>query len=252
MSVVAIVQARSSSSRLPKKVMRDINGSSLISILLRRLNQAKRIDKLVLATTTSNADNLLVTHVKSLGFDVFRGSENDVLDRYYQAARKYDADYIVRLTGDDPLSDPELVDRMINKMLIEGCDALSNSFQPTYPEGLDATILSFKALKKAWSEARLQSQREHVTPYIFAENSDFNVYHFRQKRDDSKLRWTVDYEEDFRLIEQIYNALYLKNPSFTTDDVYSLLDKDPLLKSLNSKFFRNAGLIESQKNDEEV
>lgn len=250
--IVGILQARMGSTRLPGKVLMEILGRPLLQLQIERLKRSKLMDQLVVATTESPLDNAVENLCSLIEVPCFRGSENDVLDRYYQAARKYDADYIVRLTGDDPLSDPELVDRMINKMLIEGCDALSNSFQPTYPEGLDATILSFKALKKAWSEARLQSQREHVTPYIFAENSDFNVYHFRQKRDDSKLRWTVDYEEDFRLIEQIYNALYLKNPSFTTDDVYSLLDKDPLLKSLNSKFFRNAGLIESQKNDEEV
>lgn len=252
MVIVGILQARMGSTRLPGKVLMEILGRPLLQLQIERLKRSKLMDQLVVATTESPLDNAVENLCSLIEVPCFRGSENDVLDRYYQAARKYDADYIVRLTGDDPLSDPELVDRMINKMLIEGCDALSNSFQPTYPEGLDATILSFKALKKAWSEARLQSQREHVTPYIFAENSDFNVYHFRQKRDDSKLRWTVDYEEDFRLIEQIYNALYLKNPSFTTDDVYSLLDKDPLLKSLNSKFFRNAGLIESQKNDEEV
>ncbi len=250
--IVGILQARMGSTRLPGKVLMEILGRPLLQLQIERLKRSKLMDQLVVATTESPLDNAVENLCSLIEVPCFRGSENDVLDRYYQAARKYDAEYIVRLTGDDPLSDPELVDRMINKMLIEGCDALSNSFQPTYPEGLDATILSFKALKKAWSGARLQSQREHVTPYIFAENSDFNVYHFRQKRDDSKLRWTVDYEEDFRLIEQIYNALYLKNPSFTTDDVYALLDKDPLLKSLNSKFFRNAGLIESQKYDEEV
>jgi spore coat polysaccharide biosynthesis protein SpsF (cytidylyltransferase family) len=230
----------------------EILGKPMLLLQVERLQRASMMDQLVVATTKNPLDDSIEDLCSSNGVLCFRGSENDVLDRYYQAAKQYNAEYIVRLTGDDPLTDPELVDRMIKKMQVKGCDALTNSLRPSYPEGLDVTILSFKALKEAWRSAKLQSQREHVVPYIFDTNNDFSVYHFQQRKDHSELRWTVDYEEDFRFVEHVYNALYSKNTRFSTDDIYELLEKRPSLKSLNSQFIRNAGLIESLKNDVEV
>ena len=141
---------------------------------------------------------------------------------------------------------------MIKRIKLEGYDAITNTLRPSYPEGLDVTVLTFISLKKAWKKARLLSQREHVTPYIFEPDNKFSVHHFQQEKDYSELRWTVDYEEDLEFVEQVYSALYLNNQNFSTEDIYELMENNPSLKSMNSKFIRNAGLIESLKNDIEV
>jgi len=224
----------------------------MLELQLERLKRASMIDQLVVATTINPLDDSIENLCSSIDVPCFRGSENDVLDRYYQAAKEYNAKYIVRLTGDDPLTDPELIDRMIKKIKLKEYDAITNSLRPSYPEGLDVTVLKFIVLKEAWENAKMQSQREHVTPYIFDSKSNFSVYHFQQKKDYSELRWTVDYEEDIQFVEHVYNKLYLKNKKFSTEDIYALLENTPSLKSLNSKFIRDAGLIESLKNDVEI
>ena len=160
MRVVGILQARMGSSRLPGKVLINILGKPMLQLQLERLKRSSQIDKLVVATTVNNLDKPIVELCTSLKISCFRGSEEDLLDRYYQTARKHKADYIVRLTGDDPLTDPFLIDEMVKKIKKGRFDAITNSIQPTYPEGLDVTVLSFEALTRAWTEAKLQSQRE--------------------------------------------------------------------------------------------
>ena len=233
MSVVAIIQARSGSSRLPNKVMRDINGSSLISILLRRLNQSKRIDKLVLATTTSNADNLLVAHVKSLGFDVYRGSENDVLARYYEAAKKFKAKYVVRITGDCPLVDASLVDSLIEKFFEKKLDYISNSNPPSFPDGLDAEMFTLETLERTQKLAKKKFDREHVTPFI-RDSGLFKTFCIRNDEDRSMHRWTVDENADLEVIKGIFKyfspeiffdwhkvlKFQLQNPQLFDENIY--------------------------------
>jgi spore coat polysaccharide biosynthesis protein SpsF (cytidylyltransferase family) len=250
--IVGILQARMGSSRLPGKVLMEILGKPMLILQIERLQRTCMIDRLVVATTKNLLDDPIEDLCCSINIPCFRGSENDLLDRYYQAAKKYKAEYVVRLTGDDPLTDPVLIDRMIKKMRFEKCAAVTNSVIPTYPEGLDVTVLSFEALEGAWEEAKLQSQREHVTPYIFDTSNGFNIYHFQQESDQSKLRWTVDYEEDFLFVEKIYEGLYMQNMNFSTDDIYQFIRNNPSLISLNSQFVRNAGLIESRKHDRQV
>ena len=250
--IVGILQARMGSSRLPGKVLMGILGKPMLMLQIERLKRARMIDLLVVATTTNGLDDVIEDLCVLNGIYCFRGSENDLLDRYYQAAKKYGADYIVRLTGDDPLTDPALIDKMINKIKVKQCAVVTNSLMPTYPEGLDVTVLSFNALNEAWQSANLQSQREHVTPYVFDPSNGFDIYHFQQKDDRSDLRWTVDYKEDFLFVKTIYECLYIQDESFSTGDVYHLLQEIPSLQILNSQYVRNAGLINSLKNDIKV
>lgn len=250
--IIGILQARMGSSRLPGKVLMPVLGKPMLALQIERISRATLIDDLVVATTVSPLDDKIEELCSSLRVNCYRGSEDDLLDRYYQAAKKYKANYIVRLTGDDPLTDPGLINKMISKMKTGYFDAVTNTIYPTYPEGLDLTVLSFKALKKSWNEADLQSQREHVTPYIFDNFDDFNVFHYKQDIDKSELRWTVDYEKDLIFVKEIYKSLYLSNKYFSTNDIYRLLEDRPSLTSINSDFVRNAGLLESIKNDKKV
>tara|TARA_B100000700_G_scaffold49723_1_gene52665 strand:- start:230 stop:985 length:756 start_codon:yes stop_codon:yes gene_type:complete len=250
--IVAILQARMGSSRLPGKVMMSILGRPMLELQIERIKRATLIDKLVVATTTNPQDDEIEQLCTSLNVDCFRGSEEDLLDRYYESAKQFQADYIVRLTGDDPLTDPNLIDDMISKMKSGSFDAVTNTIYPTYPEGLDLSVLTFKSLSLAWSKADLQSQREHVTPYIFDNAEEFRIFHYKQTADKSSLRWTVDYKEDFIFIEEIYKYLYTSNKAFLTEDVYKLLENKPSLVKINSNFIRNSGLLNSIKNDRKV
>tara|TARA_B100001093_G_C26832817_1_gene1016910 strand:+ start:1518 stop:2273 length:756 start_codon:yes stop_codon:yes gene_type:complete len=250
--MVAILQARMGSSRLPGKVMMSILGRPMLELQIERIRRAVLIDKLVVATTVDPQDDVIEQLCTSLNIDCFRGSEEDLLDRYYESAKQFQADYIVRLTGDDPLTDPNLIDDMVAKMKSGRFDAVTNTIYPTYPEGLDLSVLTFKSLSRAWGEADLQSQREHVTPYIYDNAEEFRIFHYKQNTDKSSLRWTVDYEEDFIFIEEIYKDLYPSNKTFLTDDVYKLLESKPSLVTINSNFIRNSGLLDSIKNDKKV
>lgn len=250
--IVGILQARMGSCRLPGKVMMPILGKPMLMLQIERIKRATLIDNLIVATTDKELDNQIEDLCKLLKVSCFRGSENDLLDRYYKAAKKFNADFIVRLTGDDPLTDPELINNMIIKMKNGKFDVVTNSIYPSFPEGLDLSILSFQALEKSWCKANLQSQREHVTPYIFDNSNEFSIFHFKQDADRSNLRWTVDYEKDLTLIKKIYELLYPINKKFSTEDIYNLLEKDPSLKSINSDFIRNEGLIKSIENDQKV
>ena len=166
MKVVAIVQARMGSIRFPNKVMKPICGTPMIGLLLYRLSRAKRINLIVLATSTDPRNIPLTNYVRELGYDVYQGSEDDVLDRYYQAAELAQADVVVRITGDCPLIDPEVVDKVIEKFQENNVDYASNALFRSYPDGLDTEVFTFKALEAAWNQAREPREREHVTPFL--------------------------------------------------------------------------------------
>src|SRR6185369_2701310 len=166
MNTLAIVQARMGSTRFPNKVMRNINGVPMIELLLRRLAKARRINQIVLATSDDPRNQPLVDHVRKLGFTVYQGSENDVLDRYYQAARLVLPDTVVRITGDCPLIDPELVDKIIESYETPSVDYMCHILPPSYPDGLDIEVFSLSALERAANEAAKPAEREHVTPFI--------------------------------------------------------------------------------------
>ena len=192
MKVVAIVQARMGSTRLPGKVLLPVRNVPIIELLLHRLSLSTTVNQIILATSHDDNNAPLVDHVSKLGFDVVYGDEDDVLDRYYQAARLYQADIVIRITGDCPLVDPRLVDAIVNQFIQEDeLDYLSNTIVPTFPDGLDVEVFTFDALHRAWNDSKSEFEREHVTPYL-RESSQFNIKNFSNNIDYSHMRWTLD------------------------------------------------------------
>ncbi len=239
MKVLAIVQARMGSTRFPNKVMRPIIGKPMIELLLYRLSLAQNIDQIVLATSDHPCNQPLVTHVQQLGYPVYQGSEEDVLDRYYQAAKGYQPDAIVRITGDCPLVDPELVDDVVREFRQGNLDYVSNASPPTYPDGLDVEVFSFDALATAWQAATKASDREHVTPYI-RESGQFKTSNLAADQDWSKERWTVDEPEDFEVVRHVFKH-FQPRLDFSWREVLKLRQQQPHLFSANQHIIRNQG-----------
>lgn len=249
--ILGILQARVSSTRLPGKVLKPVQGKPLLELQIERLLRAKRLDRLVIATSTDASDDALAELCARLGVECYRGSLQDVLDRFYQAARKHPAQHIVRLTGDCPLADPALIDALIEFHLAGGYEYSSNTVEPTFPDGLDAEIFRASALDESWREAVLPSHREHVTQFVLSQPQRYRVGNYRGEPDCSALRWTVDEPEDFELIREIYDTLYPANPAFSTADVLALLKARPALATANTAFQRNEGLQKSKREDEQ-
>jgi glutamate-1-semialdehyde 2,1-aminomutase len=239
MNVVAIVQARMGSTRLPNKVMRSIGGVPMIELLLTRLSKASEINRIVVATSIAPGNEPLVAHVKRLGYACEQGSENDVLDRYYQAALLHKADVVVRITGDCPLIDPAIVDEAVRRFKLEGVDYLSNTSPPTYPDGLDTEVFSFSALERAAQEATRLFDREHVTPYL-RESGQFSRTSIQHDQDFSALRWTVDEVADFEVISMVFSNLS-PDIHFSWLQVLELQQKKPELFFKNQDLVRNEG-----------
>lgn len=252
MKVLGILQARFTSSRLPGKVLKPILGRPMLALQLERLKRARRLGGLVVATSVEASDDPLAALCAAEGVEVSRGSLDDVLDRFYRAAEPRAPELVVRLTGDCPLADPALVDRVVDELLASGADYASNSVQPTFPDGLDVEAFRFEALARAWREAKLPSEREHVTPFIHKRPEAFRVVHVKGEPDLSALRWTVDEPADFELVTRVYEALYPSKPAFTTADVLALLDAHPDWKTLNTGHARNEGFEKSLKKDREL
>lgn len=213
MKVVCIIQARMGSTRLPGKVMLGLCGKTVLGHVIERVKMVKNIDEIVIATTTKEDDSIIVEEALKYDVKVFRGSEEDVLSRYYYAAKENDADVVVRITSDCPLIDPEIIDEMLSRFKYlykeNKVDYLSNTLERTFPRGLDAEIFSFKILEDAFINAEKYHQREHVTPYIYENANKFKLVGGYQKDIDySYHRWTLDTEEDFELIRRIYLHLY--------------------------------------------
>ena len=247
--IAAILQARVSSSRLPGKVLKPILGKPMLLLQVERVNRARRIERLVVATSTDRSDDAVETLCRSNGIACSRGSLADVLDRYYQAAKPLGAEHIVRLTGDCPLADPAVIDAVIAFHIEGGYDYTSNTLEPTWPDGLDVEVVRFSCLEAAWKEATLPSQREHVLPFIHQQPARFRLGSYRSAQDLSQYRWTVDEPEDFELVKAIYEELYPTNPAFTTQDALDLLKRRPGLADLNKRFIRNEGYLTSLSRD---
>jgi len=240
MYIIAIVQARVGSVRFPNKVMQPVSVNiPMIEVLFSRLNQSKEIDKIVLATSTDLRNQSLIEHISNLGFEVFQGSENNVLDRYYQAALKYNPDVIVRITGDCPLVDPDIVDIVINTYKSSETDYICNTNPPTYPDGLDVEVFSFSALKIAWKNAKTRYEREHVTPFI-RESGRFKIDNISNDVDFSNERWTVDEPEDYKVVKGIFEY-FSPNIYFSWNEVLQLKELKPKIFYDNQKLIRNEG-----------
>ncbi|WP_409068650.1 cytidylyltransferase domain-containing protein [Clostridium sp. FAM 1755] len=235
MNVVCIVQARVGSTRLPEKVLKKICGKTVLEHDIDRLKQVKNLNKIVIATTTLDEDSKIEKLVAKLGIDCFRGSSEDVLSRYYFAAKKYKADVIVRVTSDCPLIDYNTSDRIIQYYLdnLDKYDYASNTIERTYPRGLDTEVFSFEALEKSYNKAKKQYEREHVTPYIYENIDKFRIIQYKNENNYSNYRWTLDTEEDYKLINTIYNSLYKENQLFSFNDILKFIDKNPHLIKIN-------------------
>jgi glutamate-1-semialdehyde 2,1-aminomutase len=239
MKVVAIVQARMGSTRLPDKVLKTICGKPMIELLLTRLSQSKEIDQIVVATSIDPRNLPLVACVEKLGYACEKGSENDVLERYVQAALKHKADTVVRITGDCPLIDPDLVDETIRKFNQGDFDYVSNSYPPTYPDGLDVEVCSFVALKRALEETTKPFDREHVTPYLRTPGL-FKQDTVAGTEDHSLLRWTVDEPADFKVVSAVFEYFY-PDVDFSWQKVLELQRKQPDIFAANHQIIRNEG-----------
>jgi spore coat polysaccharide biosynthesis protein SpsF len=242
---VAIIQARMGSTRLPGKVLRPLCGKTILAHVIDRVRASEAIDAIVVATTDRPADDTLAALVPTLGVTLFRGSEDDVLSRYYGAARAAQADTVIRITADCPLFDGGVLRVMLNEFTSrrahgQALDYLSNTLARTYPRGLDAEIFDFATLERTQREAAQAFEREHVTPYIYGHPERFALANHVGVPDLSQLRWTLDTDEDWRLIEAIYTALYRPDRLFGTNDILALLDRQPSLVALNAHIIQKA------------
>ena len=241
MSVVIVIQARVGSTRFPRKILQDILGKPVLLRQLERVSQAKSFDKLVVATTLSPDDDIIEEICKNDGYEVFRGSENDLLDRHYQVGKKYNADNIVKIPSDCPLIDPKIIDKVIYYFIdnIDKYDFVSNLHPASYPDGNDVEIMTMSALEIAWKEAKVDFEREHTTPFIWDNPERFrigNVEWEAQQNLSMDYRFTIDYLEDYQFIKTVYEELYPINPKFSLDDILDLLKQKPEIKEINSKY----------------
>jgi spore coat polysaccharide biosynthesis protein SpsF len=248
--VVAIIQARMSSTRLPGKVLKEACGRPLLWHLIYRLRKAGTIEGIVLATSRLDDDKILMEKAREWGVKAGAGSPDDLLDRYYQAAREFNADPIVRITADCPLIDPRIVDQVVGEFLkLKDYDHVGTD--GTFPDGLDTGVYSFRAIEKAWREAKLPSEREHVGPYIGNHPELFRNKAISYRQNLSHLRWTVDQEEDLMLVREIFGRLFHEGEMFYTEDILKLLEQEPRLLKINSHITRNEGYLKSLAHDEE-
>ncbi|MDD5595652.1 MAG: glycosyltransferase family protein [Candidatus Omnitrophica bacterium] len=249
MKASVIIQARVGSTRLPNKVLLKVLDRTILEYVIARVRQAKHVDQVFVATTTNKNDLGIVNLAKKSGVEVFRGSENDLLDRFFQTARLFKIKNIVRITADCPLIDPDIIDSVIKLYFKSKVDYCSNILKRSFPVGLDVEIFSFNALRTAWERAGLPSEREHVTPYIIKHPDRFKLANISFKKDLSVKRWTLDRKEDFKLIKAILEALYPKNPNFKIPDVIKFLNKHPNLEKINSHILYNEGYLKSVRRD---
>ncbi|OES46060.1 cytidylyltransferase domain-containing protein [Domibacillus iocasae] len=236
MKVAAIIQARMGSTRLPGKILKKVNGKTLLEYQIERVRQAKTIDQVIIATTVKDGDQPIVDFCQEKGISYYRGSEQDVLARYVETARKYSAEVIVRLTSDCPIIDPQVIDQTVGHFLVqrESIDYVSNTIKRTFPRGMDTEVFAFQALQRAHQEAILERDREHVTAYIYTNPDLFRIQGIENKNDYSHYRWTVDTEEDFELISLIIDKLYSPDQFFYLENVIALLDKHPEWSKINA------------------
>lgn len=242
--IVAIVQARMGSSRLPGKTIADVAGRPLLLHVVERVQSARRVDKVVVATTDQSSDDPIASLCQLEGIQYFRGSEDDVLDRVYRTAQANTADIVVRITADCPLIDPAVIDKVIARFQVGDCDYVSNVLRYTYPDGLDTEAFSFAALERAWREAKKPSEREHVTPYLRMEK--FRVANVESESPVplGKYRWTVDHPADLEFVRRIYEA-FSGNKHFGYQDIFHLLRKRPELATIQADTITNEGYYKS-------
>jgi spore coat polysaccharide biosynthesis protein SpsF len=247
--VIAIIQARINSTRLPGKVFLPLAGKSAIEHVIMRVKKSEKVSEVVVATSVNKCDSKIVEFCGGMGIRVFRGSEEDVLDRFYRASGPLKTGHVVRVTADCPAIDPKVIDNIIVKHLEKGVDYTSNTIEPTYPDGEDVEVFKVDALEEAWKNAKLSSEREHVTPYITKNPQIFKLLNVTYKTDLSKKRWTLDEERDYMFLGKIFDNLYPLDPFFGIEDVLRFLEENPGVEEINSGIKRNEWYQKSLKND---
>jgi spore coat polysaccharide biosynthesis protein SpsF (cytidylyltransferase family) len=247
--IAVIIQARMGSRRLPGKTMADVAGAPMLSHVVRRAAAIPGIERVVIATTPQPADRVIVDFASRNGIPVFVGSEDDVLDRFHQAARHVGATVVVRVTPDCPLLDPAVSGLVLARYLQDGTlDYVSNTQPPSFPDGLDTEVFSFQALEVAWQNSVLRSEREHVTPYLWKRPELFRTACVHHDRDLSAMRWTVDEPRDLEFVRKVYDHLGTDR-CFAMEDVLDLLRRHPGLAATNAGVGRNEGLLRSLDTD---
>jgi spore coat polysaccharide biosynthesis protein SpsF len=244
-NIVAIIQARFNSSRLPGKVLKDLGGQTLLAWAVERARRARTLTNVVVATTTDPSDDVIVAYCAQHGYPVFRGSQFDVLDRFYRAALEFRADIIVRITADCPLIDPEEIDRVVERFQATGAEFACNRLPPpwtrTTPIGLDTEVCSFAGLERAWKEAVEKYEREHVMPFFYDVDGRFKVVVLDSEQDYSHLRWTVDTSEDLDLLRAVVARLGGRT-DVSWRDVLALFEQEPELAQINANIQHKTGL----------
>lgn len=244
--IAAIIQARTSSTRLPNKVFMELCGKPLIWHVVNRLKHSEKIDKIVLATSLNKNDDPLAVWASENSIEFFRGDENNVLDRFYNAATLFSADSIVRITADDPFKDPEIIDKVIRLFKEDSLDFAYNNNPPTFPEGLDTEVFSYSALQIAWENCNDSFEKEHVTQYFYRNPSIFRQKCLRNDRNLSHLRWTIDTLKDWEMVEFVYRRLFHKKEVFLFTDILNLLEKEPFIAEINKAVERST-MFKKQK-----
>ena len=241
MSVNAIIQARCGSTRFPNKVFALIDGKPLLWHVVNRLKYATKIDDIIVATTVSEKDDKIEDWCKENNVHCFRGSEENVLNRYYSASEAFPSDYVVRITADDPFKEPKVIDAVITKLIEEGYDHVTNNLPPSFPEGLDCEAFKKSALDRSEKEAETAFEREHVTQYIYHHPEIFKIGNVSNPENLSYLRWTVDKDVDFEMVKAVYAH---RNPAnkgiLLMDEILEILKANPEIEKINSEVERSA------------
>ena len=247
MQTTAIIQARMGSHRLPGKVLMPLAGRPVLWHVINRLKYSQKINVIVVATTGEIIDDAVVKLCEDNGVPYFRGSEDYVLDRYYQAAKIFNADPIVRITADCPAIDPQIVDEVVEGFLKGNYDIYGLTGE--FPDGLDCTVFSFRALEDAWKNAMLPSEREHVCPYMGSHPEKFKNGGYEKFKGMGSYRWTLDTAEDYEFLCEVFSRLYREDSLFLTNDIFKLLEMEPHLLQINRHIVRNEGYMKSLDND---
>lgn len=240
MKVNAIIQARCGSTRFPNKVFVDINKKPLIWHIVNRLKYTEYIDDIIVATTVKPEDDIIEEWCVSETVKCFRGSENDVLNRYYCAAIKYPSDVIVRVTADDPFKEPKVIDEAVRKLICEKYDFVTNNFPPSFPEGLDCEAFMFSVLEDMEKNSKDSFEREHVTQYVYRNAKKFKIGNIVSDKDLSSYRWTIDTKEDYEMVREIYaNRNNTKTDILLMDEILEILQHNPDISNINAKVLRS-------------
>lgn len=250
MDFLAIIQARTGSSRLPNKVLMKLADKTVLEHVVNRVKASKLVSDVIVATTLNDQDLEIVKICAQNNIKVYCGSENDVLDRFYQIAKILKPKNIIRITADCPVIDPEIIDLVISEHIKSESDYTSNVIpSTTFPDGLDVEVFTYESLEKAYYNSILASQREHVTPYINKNDSIFKLGNVENKIDLSDKRWTLDNKEDFDFLSEVFSNLYFKNNFFGMNEILDFIAYNPELENINKHIERNEGYKKSLLND---